>query len=637
MLTNRGRAILKHLMSLETPISGRYLANHIQVSIRTIREDVKILNSFIHDHGAIIDSIMGKGYELNIIHEKQFYKYIRSITGDLELQTVPSQPEDRVSFIIKHLLMNEHYVKLDEIADLLFVSKSTVQNDLRIVKESLSKYDIQLKSRPNYGLKLIGNELKMRFCMSEYLFNRKAEGNHYLLSEQFMAEEDLNTVKRILLEKINMHNIPLSDIAFNNLLVHISIAINRIKFNNYVKIFKSDLDDILDKHEYIVAGEIVKDVEYTFDVQFPKEEIAYIAIHLLGTKIVADSNGNKAVKGFIEEEINQLVDYALQQVEQELNLGINEDDELRMALALHLKPAINRFKYGMNIRNPMLDDIKKNYLLSYEAAVIAGKAIEVAIDSKIDENELGYIALHIGAAIEKNKLKKGPSRCLVVCASGLGTAKLIFYKLNNYFGQSLDVIGTTEYYKLNQYDLSDIDFIISSIPIQQKLAVPVIEVNAVLREEDLQKIKRYFLTKKEKPQIHFPENLVFLRENFTSKEEVLEFLNSKLVKNGLVDHTFLDAVYEREKVAPTAYENLVAIPHPISPQSNETFLAVCTLEKAIMWNDKPIQFIGLLCVKKKSMEDLQSLYDILLKIIENRSIVQNLIKAKTYNEFIKLL
>ncbi|WP_218830668.1 PRD domain-containing protein, partial [Terribacillus saccharophilus] len=73
--------------------------------------------------------------------------------------------------------------------------------------------------------------------MSEYLFNRKAEGNHYLLSEQFMAEEDLNTVKRILLEKINMHNIPLSDIAFNNLLVHISIAINRIKFNNYVKIF----------------------------------------------------------------------------------------------------------------------------------------------------------------------------------------------------------------------------------------------------------------------------------------------------------------------------------------------------------------------------------------------------------------
>ncbi|PAF33943.1 hypothetical protein CHH69_18540, partial [Terribacillus saccharophilus] len=105
----------------------------------------------------------------------------------------------------------------------------------------------------------------------------------------------------------------------------------------------------------MVAGEIVKDVEYTFDVQFPKEEIAYIAIHLLGTKIVADSNGNKAVKGLIEEEINQLVDYALQQVEQELNLGINEDDELRMALALHLKPAINRFKYGMNIRNPMLD------------------------------------------------------------------------------------------------------------------------------------------------------------------------------------------------------------------------------------------------------------------------------------------
>src|SRR5699024_10728226 len=83
---------------------------------------------------------------------------------------------------------------------------------------------------------------------------------------------------------------------------------------------------------------------------------------------------------------------------------------------------------GMNIRNPMLADIKKNYPLAFEAGIIASLAIEKHTGTKIDENEVGYLALHIGAAIERRKLKSGPKRCLIVCASGLGTAQLIFYK-----------------------------------------------------------------------------------------------------------------------------------------------------------------------------------------------------------------
>ncbi|MGX4668528.1 hypothetical protein JNUCC74_04845 [Cerasibacillus sp. JNUCC 74] len=74
--------------------------------------------------------------------------------------------------------------------------------------------------------------------------------------------------------------------------------------------------------------------------------------------------------------------------------------------------------------------------------------------------------MHIGAAIENQKLKTASKRCLVICASGFGTAKLIYYRLKFQFGEHLSVVGTTEYYKLKQYDLSDIDFIVSSIPIK---------------------------------------------------------------------------------------------------------------------------------------------------------------------------
>src|SRR5699024_12559064 len=77
-------------------------------------------------------------------------------------------------------------------------------------------------------------------------------------------------------------------------------------------------------------------------------------------------------------------------IEEELNLDIKHDQELIMGLGLHLKPAINRYKYGMNFRNPMLADIKKNYPLAFEAGVIAGLSIESKIGIEINENEIGY-------------------------------------------------------------------------------------------------------------------------------------------------------------------------------------------------------------------------------------------------------
>src|SRR5699024_3521096 len=138
----------------------------------------------------------------------------------------------------------------------------------------------------------------------------------------------------------------------------------------------------------------------------------------------------------------------LDKIEEELNLDIKHDQELIMGLGLHLKPAINRYKYGMNFRNPMLADIKKNYPLAFEAGVIAGLSIESNIGIEINENEIGYLALHIGASILKRKYESGPSRVIIVCATCLGTAQSIYYSFKSTFQLNLKVVSTTEYYKL---------------------------------------------------------------------------------------------------------------------------------------------------------------------------------------------
>src|SRR5699024_9388400 len=140
---------------------------------------------------------------------------------------------------------------------------------------------------------------------------------------------------------------------------------------------------------------------------------------------------------------------------------------------------------------------KKNYPLAFEAGVIAGLSIESKIGIEINENEIGYLALHIGAAIERRKYKSGPKRCLIVCASGLGTAQLIYYRLKANYEVNFNYDGTTGYYILHEYNLHQIDCIVSTISISEKLPVTVIEGNAILEDIELSNVEKYIIDDKE--------------------------------------------------------------------------------------------------------------------------------------------
>ncbi len=628
-------------MQSETYVTGKYLANINKVSTRTNRDDIRNLNLELADYGALVESIMSKGYKLVIKDEQLFRHFLSEMSEYLYAgdEVHPQTPKERVHFIMVRLLLEEIYIKLEDLAEELFVSKSTVQNDLKDVKRILSTYDISLVSRPNHGLMINGDEVKVRFCIAEIMFNRtQGDGFNYLDPLfSFLTKAELDTIQDIILAQIKAHAITLSDIAIQNLVVHIAIAYERIKSGNHVTLYRMDTQQIEEQTEYVVAHNIVDSIQKKFQVTFPEEETAYIAIHLLGTKMLTfDAKGDK-LEGVMEAEILQTVTKMLEKVEHELSLGVKDDQELVMALCLHLKPAINRYKYGMNIRNPMLADIKRNYPLAFEAGILAGLVIEQHTETKINENEIGYLALHIGAAIERRKITSGPLRCLVVCASGLGTAQLIYYRLKNRFGESLDVVGTTEYYKLKKRSLEGIDFIISSIPIKEKFPVPILEVNAVLSSNDMEKVDRFLAKEQNNTSRLFKRDLMFLNMNFKSREETMSYIAEQLMQQSLVEEPFLSSIYKREEVAPTSYGNLVAIPHPITPQSSQTFLTVCTLQEPIMWKDKPVQFVCVLCVKKNSQEDLQFMYEALGRIVASRPLVERLIKAKNYDEFMDQL
>jgi lichenan operon transcriptional antiterminator len=628
----------RELLAAETPLNSEYLAKVVQVTSRTIRNDMKELELLLSKHGASIKSVRAKGYQLEIHDEQLFRVMLQEIFryDELGLGFSPNSRDDRVRFLLKKLLLSDEFIKLDDLAEELFISKSTLQNDLQEVKKILKKYDITTEIRPNYGFRIKGDERKLRFCMSEYLLNRN-EVDIIDGSISILPEAEMQSIKFIIISFVHQYDLEISDIGINNLIVHMAIACRRIRNGNHVAMYPEELKEIILEREYNIAKEIVKQVEKSLKVSFPEFEIAYIAIHLLGIKMVTESQiGESQIKALMDHEIYHLTKKIIDTVEEKLKLGIINDKELQVSLCIHLKPAINRFRYGMNLRNPMLNEIKSYYPVSFQAGVIAALVLKEELDIDINENEIGYIALHFGAAVERTKMNDRPKRCIIVCASGAGSARLLNYKLQSRLGSKLEILGTTEYYRLSQMSLHSLDFIISTIPISKKLSAPVIEVNTILGGEDIEKIEAIFSTADKDTFEYTREELVFLQKKFHSKEEVIQFLGEKLQKLDLVGHNYINSVLEREAVSPTCFGNLVAIPHPIVPQTESTFWAICTLEKPIMWIDKPVQFVCLLNVEKNSSKDLQKMYNILVSIVDSKGLIQQLLKCRTYTEFINV-
>lgn len=636
-MNTRQQHILKQLIGEQGYITGDQLANLLQVSSRTVRNDLKEIEGWLYkeEAGARVISEHGQGYYLDIVDEERFKFFVRIIV-EIDKE-IPIEPEDRVQYLTKVFLLSSDYIKTEDLAEELFVSRSTLQNDLKDVKVILNKYHLKLEGKPNYGLKLSGNEEHIRYAISELLF----KGVYLSLDNEkqqkwLLPSDQINLIHQIVLKRLREAQLNLSDIGLNNLVVHIAITFRRINSEQYVQYNKDDRE-IVKKKEYQVAKRIIEDIEVTFDIKFPKVEISYIAMHLLGSKLFLSKKYTKAFSN-IDKEIMNTVKKMVKYVEHQMHLGIMEDQELYAVLAIHLKPTIHRYKYHMTIRNPMLEAIKINYPVAFEAGVIASKVIENDYEINVEENEIGYIALHFGAAIERAKVQTNPKRCLIVCTTGLGSSQLLFYKMQAEFRNRLIILGVTELRNLSEYEDESIDFILSTVPLPDSITTPHVVISTLLGDKDLSRIEKmidddsYSTIDK-----YLSEDLIYLKKSFQTPKQVIEFLGNELIMKGYTRNGIVETILAREQAASTSYGNLVAIPHPLESKSNQTFWALVTLKEPIDWGENKVQFICLLHIAENNKEDLERMYRSLIQFVDDRYIIQEILRAKSEEKVLSII
>lgn len=379
--------LLKMLINSNGFLNSEYVCKKLNISDRTLRSDIKSAEREYRENGIQLISKKGVGYSATIIDEDKCYPYLKKLFEDMETsqKLLPVYAEDRINYLLKLFLINNDYLKTDDVAEELLISKTTISNDLKEVRERLSYFHLELVSKPSYGMKLIGKEIHRRSCIAQYFFHTETVDDRYFHMESM--NETQKKIRDILFEVLNEKQFRLTDIGFQNLIIHISIAIMRNRESTEVDI--KDYREIENKKEFDIANLLVSKIEKAFSVRLKQQETYYIAIHLLGKKAIRYNNGYT-----ITNEVEKIMQDIFKEINKNYDIDFSKDFELYTLLALHIQPMMDRLRYGLKVANPLLNEVKEKNSEAFEIAVFTANVIDKSTGFVLDEAEIGYLALH---------------------------------------------------------------------------------------------------------------------------------------------------------------------------------------------------------------------------------------------------
>ena len=601
--------------------TSKEIGEVMELSSKTIRKEINSLNSVIKDKGAIVESKPGKGFIFIIKDKAKFrdflkkdwykYAYYQEEDGDKNLRYIN---------ILRTFLFSNSYIKQYELAEVFHISESQINKDLPYVRQILEKYNLELVSKPYYGMKIEGSEKNIRLAIK-----------NEIREDPLLFENDKNTdlfkqIERIV-DKIDFgDDYYMPYVSFKNLVIHLYISILRIKEGRYISIPKDLEDKISSKEEFKIASRIVRKLEENLNIEIPNQELIYITMHLVAKNTVRDQEK-------ISSEVLELSQGIIDEIYRVSKYDFRANIDFYFALAIHIGPLINRIKYGFNMKNPILDDIKGNKI-PYLLATIGANVINEKYQTKLSEDEIGYIALHIMAAMNSNTTNT--KDILIICGSGNSSAQIMKAQLNRQFKNNINHIRTTDLRSLDKINMKDYDLIISSVKLENTYDLPVVYVDIIFSKVDLDNIKIAFEDNRLKKIYDIFANSVFIRTGkFKNKLEVLKFIAEIIEdKSNIKEEKALNQLKKREEMGNTSFDN-IAIPHILDQVEGDSYSVIIILDEAIKWNDKKIKLVYSLVIGDK-IGDMSLYYEKLGAFLSEKSTINDAIESKDSMEFMNI-
>lgn len=651
---NNKKQILLILLNSDEPITISKISLQLKVSPKTVRNYLDEIEQTLHDLNVKLIKKPNVGIYLDVDKNKK-----SSLKSELNILVNDIySSKHRQKYILKTLFKNRYTYTIQLFADDLYCSKNTILSDLVFVEKWLKNHNLHLVRKQNQGLWIEGNENVFRdammsfFCETSYDINQidnsktveldyRLDNINYTKIKNFFPKLNFYVIQRIIQEAEEKLGYYFTDQAFVNLIVHIAIAIERIKFEKNISMEKDNFENIKENKEYVIAKWVVDQLSLDLKIKIPESEIAYICLHMLGSKIQQDIfvddytviiNSQDAIYLQVANEIIQLVSDILR-------IDLSDDKILLTGLVIHLRPTIIRLKNGLKLRNPLLDRIKNEYFSIFGAAWSCNSIFERNFNVSINEDEVGYISLHLASSIERINKK---IKTVLICSSGIGTSQLVANRLKREL-PDLEITNIIPANQLTTSVINEADIIISTISLRKNID-KIVCVSTFINENDILRIQTFLSKSKNKLknkdldvplQAKSNSNLnpkndiissdyCFIDDGNNSYIDTLKKYAFIMEKNSIVKPGFFNNILKREQMNSTIIGNGITIPHSQEEFVLSPKICIVKLNNPIIWQDQKIDLILILALKFKDISTTKSFFKNFYSLLDNKDLIEKI-------------
>ncbi len=539
------------------------LAVQCKTSKRTLFRELKDINYLLQTYTLTLSSKTGLGIKMegNSDEKLHFKSLLLQISAGNNLVV----KEDRQSYLLAEILKNKCLEKLAMYSHQFQVSEATISNDVNSIEPILRTYNLQLNRKPGSNLVCNGKEEDFRRAITDFVFKHIEEDKFsriFNLSqdpwdvEDYFKSQEPDGILRLLNKDLLWRVITvlkdndtvwiyrLAQGSYIGLILHLTIALERMMNQDRIQMNPLLLQQMKKDSLFDQAKILAEYFEDEFEIQFPTEEVAYIAMHLKGARLlhIEDALRSDESETVVSQyELTNIVYQLVDCFEETANVHVKQDEVLISGLITHLRPALTRIKYNMEIRNPLLRQIQTQYTQVYEDSAAAVNKMAAKYQIKVVDDEIGFIALHFGAALERmNQTKPHRTvRVVVVCASGIGISSLLASRIKRIFKDDI-LIEARSQMDVKELDDKICDLLISTMKLSP-VTLPLIVVNPLLSDSDIEVIKGMIIelakTKKsygkETINLNFTQQLYELSNLSSSVATLIDEVDIVEVEQGL--------------------------------------------------------------------------------------------------------
>ncbi|WP_340031057.1 BglG family transcription antiterminator [Paenibacillus sp. FSL K6-1122] len=501
-ITKRQREIVEFLLEHPHEVTAGEIAVEVKVSTRTVHRELQMIEQWLEPLGMKLEKKSGTGIRIDAGSDD-----LAVLRQQLEgKEYVEFTPEERKLFMLCILLDEPEPVKLLALASDLKVTVSTVTTDLDDLESRIRQAGLKLVRRRGYGVKINGSEtihrtaiaaLALEFLDESDLFGRQPEQGGSIVNQKLLdmiGHGDVLTVENALWQPDIewLENIP--ERQYMKLLIQLSVAVVRIRKGSgigRIPPLENNGDEVAEQDEMKVppymASRLCGMLSTQLGLTFSQDEQAYFHRLLVETEQRIHSSRLLPIDDLILlDRVHSLID----QMQARTHYAFHEDRLLREGLLGHMQPVMERIEGQQMIRNPLLQQIRKDYDSLFEE--VKQSVHQAWPGTEVPDEEIGFLVMHFGASIERLRALKREIRAIIVCTSGIGSSRMLSSRLSKEIPE-IRIMDSVSWYEAARIPTDQYDLVLSTVdlPMDEN---QYYKVSPLLTAEESERLRHFIRT-----------------------------------------------------------------------------------------------------------------------------------------------